>query len=462
MTSTVQSAQALRATLSGPVFTQFDDGYDEARRVWNADIDRRPAVIARCTSAADVAAALAYAQDYGLEIAVRGGAHNLPGLSAVDGGLVVDLSGMRAVAVDPGARTARVQGGALLGDLDAATQQHGLAVPVGMVSHTGIGGLTLGGGMGWLTRLAGLSIDNLRSAEVVLADGRIVRADAEHEPDLFWALRGGGGNFGVVTEFEFGLHEVGPVISFGLFFWGLEQGAAALRYACDLVAELPPEFNVVTACFSAPPLPFVPEEHRFAPGVAMLVAGFGSPGQHAAVVKRIRAERPPLFDVVTPMPYTGLQQLIDEPNSWGHHYYEKSAYFADLDDEAADLVIAHLPERASPLSLAIIYRLDGAYSATGEQETAYTGRSPRFWLGAIANAPDPALLPADRQWARSLMEALRPKSMGDTTYVNAMYEADEARVLASYGPEKYERLARIKARYDPGNVFHRNVNIKPA
>jgi hypothetical protein len=260
----------LRATMSGPVIAPGDPDFDDRRRVWNADIDRRPAVIVRCASAADVATAIGFAREHQLEIAVRGGAHDTAGAATCDGGMMLDLSLLNDVRVDPRARRAHVGGGALLSDLDAATLTHGLAVPAGLISHTGVGELTLGGGMGWLTRKFGLSIDNLVSAEVVTADGRVLRASADDNPALFWAIRGGGGNFGVVTSFEFQLHEVDPTVQFGLFFWGLDQGPEALRLAREIVAALPPDVNAVIGAVNAPPAPFVPEQHHFQPGYVLL------------------------------------------------------------------------------------------------------------------------------------------------------------------------------------------------
>jgi len=289
MTDTMRgSIGTLRGALSGPVIGPADPDYDQARRVWNAGIDRRPAMIARCASPADVAAAVTFAAEHGLEITVRGGAHSMSGAAVVNDGLMIDLSQLNQVRVDPRAKRARAGGGALMADLDAATQAHGLAVPAGVVSHTGVGGLTLGGGMGWLTRQAGLSIDNLASAQVVTADGQIVRAAADENPDLFWAIRGGGGNFGVVTEFEFRLHEVGPVVQVGLLFWGLEQGPDVLGLAREVIAALPRELNIIIAGLNAPPAPFVPEQHHHRPGYALTIAGFGSAGQHQQVMTRIR------------------------------------------------------------------------------------------------------------------------------------------------------------------------------
>ena len=436
--------EALRASMKGSVIDRDDPAYDDARKVWNADIDRRPAVIARCESPADVAAGLAFAREQGLEIAVRGGAHSMPGSSTVDGGLVIDLSPLNQVAVDPVAKRVRIGGGALLGDLDAATQAHGLAVPAGVVSHTGIGGLTLGGGMGWLTRLAGLSIDNLVSAEVVTADGRILRADENEHPDLFWAIRGGGSNFGVVTEFEFRLHEVGPIVHLGLLFWGLEDGPAALRLARDVIPTLPREFGVIFGGLNAPPAPFVPEQYQHQPGIALMVTGFGSAEEHAEVVARIRQTLAPRFDLVDSMPYVALQQLLDEANAWGFHGYDKGAYLEELSDEAIQGVMEHLPRKSSPMSVLLFYRLDGAYSEVGEDDTAFSGgRSPRYAVFIIGVCPVPELLPAERVWVRSLWEALSPHAIGVGSYVNAMAEFEDDRVRASYGP-KYERLASIK------------------
>jgi FAD/FMN-containing dehydrogenase len=455
--------EALRASMKGSVIDRDDPTYDDARRVWNADIDRHPTVIARCESPADVAAALAFAREQGLPIAVRGGAHSTPGSSTVDDGLVIDLSPLNQVTVDPEAKRVRVGGGALLGDLDAATQAHGLAVPAGVVSHTGVAGLTLGGGMGWLTRLAGLSIDNLVSAEVVTADGRVLRADDNENRDLFWAIRGGGGNFGVVTEFEFRLHEVGPMVQLGLLFWGLEDGAAALRLARDVIPTLPREVNIIIAGLHTPQAPFVPEQYQHQPGVALMVTGFGSAEVHAEALAGIRAALPPRFEMVDSLPYVALQKMLDEANDWGFHCYDKGSYVEDLSDEAIQVVMEHLPRKSSPLSALLFYRLDGAYSETGEDDTAFSGgRSPRYAMFIVAVCPTPELLTAERAWVRSFWEALRPHSIGAGSYVNAMGEFEDDRVRASYGPAKYERLARIKREYDPENVFHRNANIKPA
>ena len=278
----------LRSAMTGRVVVPGDADYDEARRLWNAAIDGHPAVIAQCESADDVSAAVTFAVHNGLEVAVRGGAHSISGKATVDAGLVIDLSKLNAVSVDPVARRARAGGGALLGEVIEAAQEHGLAYPVGVVSHTGVGGLTLGGGMGWLTRKHGLSIDNMTSAEVVTADGRILRADATTNEDLFWALRGGGGNFGVVTEFEFALHPVGPMVHFTLLFWPLDKGGDVMRRAREVFATMPDEVNIIVAALNAPPAPFVPEEHQMTPGYGAIVVGFGEQGEFDAVVEQMR------------------------------------------------------------------------------------------------------------------------------------------------------------------------------
>lgn len=454
----------LRAAMAGPVTAPGDTGYDDARRVWNAGIDRHPAAVARCDSTADVVAAVTFAREHGLEMSVRGGAHNSAGTAVCDDGLMIDLSSLNEVSVDPDARRARVGGGALLADLDAATQAHGLAVPAGMISHTGIGGLTLGGGMGWLTREFGLSLDNLISAEVVTASGQVVRAAADERPALFWAIRGGGGNFGVITRFDFHLHDLDPTVQLGLFFWGLDQGEEALRLARDVASDMPPGINAMIGALNAPPAPFVPPEHQFAPGYVLILTGFGSPRQHAELVTSIRNRLAPLFDLVIPIPYVDLQQMLDEATAWGSHSYEKGTYLEDLPDAVIDVLTRHVAAKTSPMSMVLLYRLDGAYSEVSEDDTAFSGgRSPRFAAFIVGVTPDADGLPAERGWVGDLWNALRPYavSSGDG-YVNGTSDYQDDRVRGSYGAGKYERLAEIKAEYDPDNLFRVNANIRPA
>lgn len=463
MTQTVSSGlNNLRAGIKGEVITPEDSGYDEARKVWNASHDRRPAVMVQCSSAEDVATAIGYAVDSGLEIAVRGGAHSFPGASTCDG-LVIDLRTMNSVTVDPEPRRVRVGGGALLGDVDAATQEHGLAVPAGIVSHTGVGGLTLGGGLGWLTRVHGLTLDNLVSAQVVLADQRIVRAAEDENPELFWALRGGGGNFGVVTEFEFRLHKVGPMVHFGLFFWPLEQQREALQLMKELSTSLPAAAGAYcVAVFTAPPAPFVPVEHHGKLGCVFNVAGFGDPAEIEAIADQIRTTLPPLFDLVTPMPFVALQQSIDPGNAWGFYAYEKGAFFAEINDDMIEILNEYAARRTSPLTYVAFLRLDQAYSAVADDVTAFAGgRTPRYQGYLTGVCPTPEMLDTERAWIRSLWDALKPHMIGTEAYLNSRDAQGEDEVRKLYGP-KYERLAEMKCKYDPQNLFHRNANIVPA
>ena len=452
---------ALRAAMRGTLLEPGDAGYDEARKVWNAAIDAHPALIARPLSADDVAKAVSYAVQHGLEIAVRGGAHGVSGKATVDNGMMIDLSGMNAVAVDPANRRARVGGGALLKDVITAAQEHGLALPVGLVGHTGVGGLTLGGGMGWLSRKHGLTLDNMVSAEVVTADGQIRRAGAGENPDLFWAIRGGGGNFGVVTEFEFALHPVGPIVHLGMLFWGLDHGREVLRLAGEIGASMPPDINIVAAALNAPPAPFVPAEHQMQPGYALMVVGFGSPEEHAAFVSKARERLSPLWEFVTPMPYAALQQMLDEGNAWGFYSYEKGGQVAELSDEVIGVVTERVPQKQSPLTAMLFYRVDGAYSSVPDDDTAYAGeRKPGWYVFPIAVCPAAEMLPAEREWVRGTLGALAPHLV-KRTYVNTVDE-DHSDIRVAYGAKKYDRLAQIKRVYDPANVFHRNANIQPA
>ncbi len=465
MTQTADAPIAdLRSALRGDVVEADHPTYDEARRVWNADIDRRPLAVARCADESDVQAALRFAAAHGLEVAVRGGGHSMSGAGVIDDGLVIDLSRMNQVTVDPDARRAKVGGGALLGDLDAATQAHGLAVPVGLISHTGVGGLTLGGGMGWLSRKYGLAIDNLVSARVVTAQGDLLTASDSENPDLFWALRGGGGNFAIVTEFEFALHEAGPMVHFGFLFWGLEQGAEALRHARDVIATLPPDVNVVVGGLNAPPAPFVPEELQLQPGYAMIVVGFGSPEEHAAVLDQARSAVPPAVDFVSPMPYVQLQKMLDEANAWGFYCYDKGFYVEELSDGVIDALVEHFPRKASPLSIMLFYRLDGAYSGVAEDATAFSGgRSPRFGAFVIGVCPAPEMMPAERAWVRSIAEAMRPYAASDGSYVNGSTDFDDVDpVAAAYGATKFARLVELKAKYDPDRPAARERESRAA
>jgi FAD/FMN-containing dehydrogenase len=462
-TPSASAVDSLREHFNGELIVAGDAGYDQARSLWNGDIDRRPLLIARGTNTDDIAAAVRFGCEHGLEIAVRGGGHSFAGHGAVDDGLMIDMSAMRDVTVDPVAHRARCGGGATWADLDAATQEHGLAVPGGVISHTGVAGLTLGGGIGWLSRKHGLSCDNLVSAQVVTADGKCVTASSDENADLHWALRGGGGNFGVVTEFEFALHEVGPLVNLGLFFWGVELGAEALHHIRTCVAALPAQTGVQLIGLNAPPAPFVPEPFHFAPGYGLAVVGWDAPETHAAAVEPIRDGLAPLFELVTPIPYAMLQQMLDDSAPWGIRAYEKACYLDDLTDGAINVIAEHLPRKKSPMSIMPVFPMAGAYHDVEDNDTAFGGSRAHKWLVNIAaTSPDPEVLAADRTWVRTFWEALQPYASGTGGYVNFQNDADDNRVRASYGAAKYDRLARIKAQYDPDNVFHKNANIKPA
>ncbi|PVZ10038.1 FAD-binding oxidoreductase [Actinomycetospora cinnamomea] len=465
MTSTICPDHGTFARrFGGHVVRPGDPDYDSARSVWNAAVDHRPALIARCRTADDVAAALRHARESGLEVGVRGGGHNYAGNAVPDGGLTIDLSPMVHAVVDPVGRRVRCGGGARQADLDAATQRHGLAVTGGTVSHTGVGGLTLGGGMGWLTHRCGLAIDNLAAAQVVLPDGRTVRAAPDEHPDLFWALTGGGGSFGVVTEFEFRLHAVGPTVQLGFLFWELARGGPALRVARDVADGLPRDAGALIAALDAPPAPFVPEAHHFTPGIALLVAGFAGARAHAELLAPARDALPPLCESVAELPYIGLQSMLDEAAPYGVvHAYNKALFLDELTDEAIDVLTGALPARTSPLSLVPIFPLGGAFADVDDDATAFGGRrSSRYAVNMDAIAPDAEGMAADRAWVRSLWRDLRPFAADAGSYVNFMTDPEPDRVRASYGARKYERLASIKAEYDPDNVLHRNANIVPA
>ncbi len=456
--------EGFRTSFGGSALTAGEEGYDSARSVWNGAIDRRPGVIARCSSANEVAGAIRFGRENGLEIAVRGGGHNFAGHGVCDGGLMIDLSPMNQVSVDKEKRLGKAGGGATWEALDAAAQEHGLATPGGFISHTGIGGLTLGGGVGWLTKKAGLSCDNLVGAEVVTADSRIVRASADENPDLFWALRGGGGNFGVVTSFEFALHEVGPMVNLGMFFWGLDKGTEALRFARDFVDTLPADAaGFIAIALSAPPAPFVPEEQHGAPGHALLVVGLGSAEDHGAVIAPIREAVPPLFELVTPIPYAMLQQMFNESAAWGTLAYEKALYLDKLSDGALEVIAEYAAKKSSPESFCPTFLLTGAFLDKGDEDTAFGGaRSGGYVFNISGAAHEQDVYEKDRAWVRAFWDAMRAHARGTGGYLNFQSDADDDRVRASYGPEKYARLAKLKATWDPENVFHLNANIKPA
>ena len=462
MSLTTQASAARRElpAFGGQLITPDDPGYEEARRVYNAMIDRRPAVIARCGTPGDVAQIIRFASAHGLPLAIRGGGHNGAGLGTCEGGVVIDLSPMRDIAVDPQARTVRVAGGCTWGEVDRATGEHGLATPSGIISTTGVGGLTLGGGLGHLTRKHGLAIDNLLEAEVVLANGVAVRASADEHPDLFWALRGGGGNFGVVTSFLFRLHEVGTVFA-GPTLWPVEMGAEVLSVYREFLPSARRELNGFFAFCSVPPGPPFPEElHlRKACGVVWCYLG-GEEDAAAAMAPMLDALPEPLLHGPQPMPHAALQSAFDGVYPPGHQWYWRADFVNEIPDAAVEAHArfgAAMPTWQSTMHL---YPIDGAAHDVDSSDTAWSYREAQ-WGSVFAGVdPDPANAGRIRDWTVEYFEALHPYSAGGA-YVNMMMDEGQERVRASYR-DNYDWLARVKAAYDPENLFRVNQNIRPA
>jgi FAD/FMN-containing dehydrogenase len=446
----------------GEVIGPDHHDYDDARAVWNGVVDRRPRLIARCTGTADVAATVRFARDRGLEIAVRGGGHNVAGTAMCDDGIVVDLTAMRAVSVDPVERTALVAGGALWGDVDHETQAHGLATTGGIVGHTGVGGLTLGGGIGWLMRKHGLAVDNLVEAEVVTAAGEIVRTSADDHPDLFWALRGGGGNFGVVCSFRFRLHPVGPTVMAGPVIWAAEDTTDVLRFYRDFVADAPDELGNVVRLGAIPPLPVVREELHFRPAVAVASCYAGPVEEGERVVRALRRFGTPLVDLVGPTRYVDHQSGLDDTVPHGWHYYWKATNLTGLSDAVIDVVAEYADAATSPRSYAAMFHMGGAVARAPWDATAYPGRDVEHNIVVDAAwLPDQGdtVASAETAWARAFLDALQPHRAG--VYVNFLDSDDTSRVGEAYGDDLLRRLAEVKAKYDPDNVFRNNANIQP-
>jgi FAD/FMN-containing dehydrogenase len=448
----------------GDVIAPNHDRYDDARAIWNGTVDRRPRLIARCSGTADVAAAVRFARDRELEIAVRGGGHNVAGTAVCDDGIVIDLSAMRAVTVDPVERTARVQGGAQWGDVDHETQGHGLATTGGIVSHTGVGGLSLGGGIGWLMRKHGLTIDNLVEAEVVTAEGDIIRASANDHPDLFWALRGGGGNFGIVGSFRFLLHPVGPTVVAGPVFWAAEDTTDVLRFYREFVTDAPDELGNVARLGTIPPWPTVSGELHFRSAIAV-ASCYAGPVEHGErAVRALREFGAPLVDLGGPTRYVDHQNSIDDTVPHGWHYYWKATNLTRLSDEVIDIIAAYAYRATSPRSYAAMFHLGGAVARASRNATAYPGRDVEHNIvidAAWLPEQDETVRASETAWARAFLDALQPHRAG--VYVNFLDSDDDAsRVREAYGDDTYRRLAEVKAKYDPENVFHNNKNIHPS
>lgn len=452
------AVEALRADLRGQVISPGDEQYDAARAVNNGMIDKRPALIARCVDAADVITAVNFGREQALDTAIRGGGHNGAGFGVVEDGLVIDLSGMRWVRVDPEARTAQVGGGSLLGDLDHAAHAFGLATPAGIVSTTRVGGLTLGGGHGYLTRKYGLSIDNLIGVDAVLADGSFVKASESENEDLFWAVRGGGGNFGVVTSFTFRLHPVHTVVV-GITLWPVEHAADVLRWYREFLPQAPEDLYGFFAFLMVPPGPPFPEDIHMKNMCGVVWSYTGDPDQHTEAFAPVREAGPLAFEFVTPMPYPMLQSLFDALYPPGLQWYWRGDFFDQITDEAIDvhLKYGNVPTMHSTMHL---YPVDGAPHRVGKNDTAWSYREA-VWSGVIGGVdPDPANAERIKDWCVRYWEALHPHSMGGA-YLNFMMDEGQERVQATYR-ENYERLAKIKEQHDPGNFFHVNQNIKPA
>jgi FAD/FMN-containing dehydrogenase len=445
------AVEAFRAMVRGAVFRPGDEGYDDARRIWNGMIDRRPRLIVWCTGVADVIDAVNFAREQGLLVAVRGGAHSAAGHATCDGGIVIDLTPMKGVRVDPVARTVRAQGGLTWGELDRETQAFGLATTGGTVSNTGLGGLTLGGGLGWLMGKHGFACDNLLSADLVTADGRFLTASPDEHPDLFWALRGGGGNFGVVTSFEYALHEVGPTVLGGVVVHPLARAGEVLRFYRDFSSNLPDEAEAYAAIQTTPDGDKV---------VAMLLGYTGPLDEGERVLAPARSFGEPLVDTVGPIPYVQRQTLIDDLGTYGLHRYWKSGFLRELSDEFIDLIVERAASMPSPQSVIGMFNVHGAASRVDPDATAFGLRALQWDFDIISQWTDPA--EADRQvrWTREFWAEVEPFAAGGV-YVNHIAADEPDRVHAAFGPN-YERLVAVKNAYDPNNLFRLNHNIRPS
>lgn len=450
----------LEGRLSGPLIRPADASYDEARRVWNGMIDRHPALIARCATADDVAAVVRFAAEEDLVLAVRGGGHNVAGLGSCDGGIVADLSDMAEVHVDPGKRVAEVGGGATWGVVDAATQAHELATTGGLVSSTGIGGLTLGGGIGWLMRSAGLTCDNLIGADLVTAQGKPVHVSEEDDPELLWGLRGGGGNFGAVTSFTYRLHPLPTTVLAGMALYPIDKASEVLGFWAEWVGSLPDQLGTMVAFLSAPPEPFVPDEHKGAPVIAVLACHGGRPEDGEPLVAPLRDLGTPIVDLIGPMPYVALQSMLDPPA--GLRNYWKSGYFTAATDlaRAQAALIDAAATRPSPLSQIHVSHLGGAVARVAKDAKAFSQRDKAFALNVVGMWESPEDDEANLSWARWHHSALDAFITG--AYVNFAADVGAEEVRSAYEPAIYERLAKLKARVDPTNLFRVNHNVIPA
>jgi FAD/FMN-containing dehydrogenase len=453
-------ANDLKKRIQGEILTADSPGYDKVRAIWNAMIDRKPALIARCKTADDVVQCVKFATQHGLLVAVRGGGHNIAGNAVCDGGLLIDLSLMRAVRVDASKRTALVEGGALLGDLDQATQAHGLATPLGINSTTGVAGLTLGGGFGWLSRKYGLTIDNLVSATVVTAAGDKLTASARENSDLFWAIRGGGGNFGVVTSFEFQLHAIGKEVLSGLIVHPLADAKKVLQFYRDFALKAPDELAVWFVLRKAPPLPFLPENWHGKEILALAACYNGDLKTGEKLLQPLRAFGQPIADVIGPTPYVGWQQVLDPLLTPGMRNYWKSHEFLEIPDKMIDVLVDFAGRLPDPQTEMAFAQLGGAIARVANDATAYSHREPNFLINVHGRWDGAANDDKCVGWARDLFTALAPFSTG-AVYVNFLTAEEGDRVKMAYGAN-LAKLVGIKKKYDPANLFRMNINIRPS
>jgi FAD/FMN-containing dehydrogenase len=455
-----QSAlRELASGFRGELVLPTDATYEVHRAVWNGSINRFPAVIARCAGVADVIEAVRFARRTGLTAAVRSGGHSFPGLSVCDGGVVIDLSLMNGVRVDLASRTVRAQAGIRLGELDRETQAFGLAVPAGIVTHTGLAGLTLGGGIGWLMRKYGLTIDQLISADVVTASGDVLTASDRENPDLFWGLRGGGGNFGIVTEFEFRLNPVGPEVLAGPIIWPMEQSADVLRFYRDWITDVPDDLTTIVVHRMAPPLEVIPSELHGRPIVTVICCYAGSVEDGEKVIRPMREFGSPLLDLCAPKPFVDHQAMFDPSFPEGWWYYFRSCNVAALTDPVIDITAERAQQTTSSLTAFPIFQLGGAISRVGDDETAYHGRRAAHTFNINATTASSDGFAEEREWSRSFWTALSPYH--SSVYVNFLMEEGQQRVRDAYGAAKYDRLRLLKQQYDPDNFFRLNQNIAP-
>jgi hypothetical protein len=466
MTNAVISAAAIEALagrFEGTLLRDGDDGYDVARKVWSGCFDRRPALIARCTSVADVQAAVNFAQEYSLTVSVRSGGHSNRGYGTWDDALVIDLASMKAIEIAPETQVARAQAGLTWGEFDAATQEHGLAVTGGRFSTTGIAGLTLGSGSGWLERRCGLTLDNLLAAEVVTADGNVLTASAEENAELFWGLRGGGGNFGIVTTFTYQLHRIGPMIYGGLMACPPERAGEILRFMRKYMADAPDDLGAGITFISAPPEPFVPTELHLAPITGLMICWTGEMDEGERVVAPIREVAQPVLDMVRPMPYTAMQSMLDRGAPHGVRAHMKAEFIPELTDELIEKLIRHGASRPGPLVKLLLEPMGGAISRMGNNETALGNRDIPWCYHALSLWADPSeeAAAAHIGWAKELAADLAPHTASGV-YLNYTSDEGEERIRSTYGPARYARLVALKDRYDPTNLFHLNANIRPS